>query len=1017
MNLAALAQRNSRGVLAAVLFLAALGAVAFTRMPASILPAFPFPRLVVIVQAGDLAIQDMLLRVTRPLESAANGVPGAKRVFTKTSRGAMEMSIDFDWGADLDQAFTRLNANVSSLRASFPAEAEVQVERMDPSSFPVIGYSLTSDRLSPRELLDVANLEIVPPLSRLEGVYKILIQGGYRREYQVLLDAEALARLKITPAEVSRSLADTNLLQATGRFSRRGQGYLVLVTGEFRKPDDILDVAVAQRDGRVVRVREVGRVVEGQEARQEVVTADGREAVLLSILQQPGASTAAVSGEISRALKELQGSLPPGVRLKCFYNEADLLHDSLESLRDSILIGALLAVGVLLLFLRSWRSVLVVLLCLPLTVLIAFLALKALNQTLNLMTLGGLAVGLGLIIDDVVVTLENIYRHAESGKPPGQAARDAAAEIFKPMVGSTLTTVAVFLPLAFLSEITGAFFAPLSITLIILLLVSVGLAITLVPVVTGRLLRGVRPHKETDSGPAERFAGGLLDVSLRFPWAPLGFAAVMALAAALLFPTLPSGFMPEMDEGALVLDYLGAPGAPLEDTDRQARIVEQEIMATPEVDSYSRRLGLEMGFFTTEPNRGDIMIKLKPRRERKRSMRQVMEDLEARCSARLPGMTFEAIAPIADRVGDIAGEPSPIEVKLYGEDPAVLERLGKQAEEIVSSVRGTTESVHELAVAGPELEVRIDPARAAAVGVTPRQVAEALRSGMEGAEDTLVRSGERLIGVRVLYPMSERRTIPQIARLPILTASGRRIPLEAVADIREVPGVYEAMRENQMPFVPVTASLSHRDLGSANAEVRRLIHDKLRLPSGYTVQYGGLYFTQQRSFESLLTVLLLGAALVFVVTLFQYNRFAEPLALMITSALALGSVVLTLRVTNTPFNASSFTGGIMIFGMVMTNGIVLMDTLRAEAARCDAAEQAIRAAALRRVRPVMMTSSIAILALLPLSLGIGAGAEMQQPLAIAVIGGLVTAPLYTLVLTPVLVRLFRGGKLAASPEG
>jgi multidrug efflux pump subunit AcrB len=319
-----------------------------------------------------------------------------------------------------------------------------------------------------------------------------------------------------------------------------------------------------------------------------------------------------------------------------------------------------------------------------------------------------------------------------------------------------------------------------------------------------------------------------------------------------------------------------------------------------------------------------------------------------------------------------------------------------------------------MAVAGPELEIRVDPLRAAAVGVTVQQVADSLKGGIEGAQDTVVRSGERLIGVRVMYPVADRRNLEQIARLPILTASGQRVPLDSLATVREVPGVYEANRENQMPVVPVTASLNKRDLGSANAEVRRLIREKMKLPQGYTVQYGGLYLTQQRSFQSLLTVLLLGAGLVFIVTLFQYNRFAEPLALMITGALALGSVVLMLRITNTPFNASSFTGAIMIFGMVTTNGIVLMDTVRTEAARHETAEAAIQAASLRRVRPVLMTSSIAILALLPLSLGIGAGAEMQQPLAIAVIGGLLTAPLYTLILAPVLVRLFLRGRLATS---
>jgi len=1016
MNLAGFTFRNSRGILLLVLFLCALGGIAARRMPSAILPDFPFPRLVVIVGVGEMAIPDVILRVTRPLETAASGVPGARLVRSKTARGSLELSVDFDWGTDMFEAFTRLNANVAALRSSLPPEAQVQVEWVNPSSFPVIGYSLTADGSSgapsPRDLLDLANLNVVPRLSRLNGVYRVFTQGGEVREYQVLLQPDELASTGITPEQVAAALNQTSFIQSVGRFTRHYQGYLVLVDAQPRTKEDLLDVVVASKGVKPIRVRDVATIREGDLERQQVVTADGRQAVLLNILKQPGASTADVSREVKSALAELQSHLPPGVHVSCFYDEADLLHESLDSLRDSILIGAVLAIGVLLLFLRSWRSTLVVLLCLPVTVLIAFLGLKLCGQTLNLMTLGGLAVGLGLIIDDVVVTLENIYRHVELGKPPLQAALDGAAEIQKPMVGSTLTTVAVFLPMAFLSEITGALFAPISITLTLLLITSVVIAVTVVPLIASRLLAGRRHTPLSEAQAAGRpgqvydqFMGG----ALRSPLPVLAGALGLALIAAALVPGLPSGMMPDMDEGAFVLDYATPGGTTLQTTDQKVRAIEEELLAMPEVAAYSRRTGQEMGFFTTEPNTGDIMVKLKPRVQRKRSMRQVMEDVVSRCEERLPGVELEPVAPIADRVGDIAGEPTPIDVKIFGDDPATAQKLAEQVNQIVEETRGTAESIHEVTVAGPDLVIRVDPRRAGMLGLSPKDVATTLETSMLGNADTSVVSGERVIGVRVVYPRLVRRTLDQVREMTLLSRGGRRVPLSAIAEFAEVPGSFEVRRENQKPVMEVQASLRGRDLGSANREVQARIAREVKLPAGYSIEYGGLYATQRASFEALLTVLLLGMFLVYLVTLFQYNRFGEPTALVLAAAFALVGVVGALKLTGAFLNVSSLTGAVMIFGMVLTNGIVLMDTIANRQAEGLPLREAILAAGKLRLRPVFMTATIAVLTLMPLALGLGAGAEMQQPLAIAVIGGLVVSPFFTLILAPLLLFLLRRG--------
>jgi CzcA family heavy metal efflux pump len=1023
-NLARFALRNSRGILLTVVFISLLGGLMLTRMPAAILPDFPYPRLEVIVHAGDLAIQDMVVRVTRPLEAAAAGVPGAKIVRSHTSRGAIEMSVDFNWGTDMFEAYTRLNAFVAAIRSQLPAGVDVQIEWIQPSIFPIIGISLSSDRVSLRELRDHAQLTVAPYLSRLEGVYRANALGGQVREYQVLVDPQALAEQSLTMDEVNRALTAANLVRSVGRFNRHAQSFLVLLDAQVPRPERLLDTVITTRGARVVRIGDVATVREGDEELTHAVVAGyrdpsgrpiTREAVQIDIFKQPGASTAQVWDEVRAALDQLREQLPAGAVIHTFYNEADLLRESQASLRDSILLGGLLAMLVLLLVLRSWRSMAIVLVCLPITTLLAFGCLKLLGQTLNLMTLGGLAVGLGLIIDDVVVTLENIYRHLELGKPPLQAAIDGAGEIQKPMIGSTLTAVAVFLPLSFLGEIIGGLFSPLSVTLVILLLGSVLLAVTLVPLLCALLLRPLQEATSiqgSEVGSESRMLNTydrVIRGALAAPGVVIVGAVLLAICGLAAFRSLSSGLMPEMDESAFVMDYLAPAGTPLEETDAACRVMEQEIMATPEVEGFCRRTGLELGFFVTDTNTGDNMIRLKPRSQRDRSTTEVMEEILERCRKRLPGMEFEVFPPIVDRVQDIAGEPSPVEAKIFGEDPKVLLSLAEQVEKVFAEVKGVEEGAHEITPSGPELVVRVDPIKAGLLGLSPEDVARNLELSLFGRVETYAPRGDRLIGLRAVYPKEARRTETQIRRLPVSAKDGRVVTLEEIADIREEPGVFAVVRENQKQVMPVTGTINPQetDLGTANREVQRRIRQEIHLPPGYSIQYGGLYFTQQQSFQNLLQVLLLGALLVYIVTLFQYNRFAEPTSLVLAGAFALVGVAAALFLTRTPFNVSSFTGAIMIFGMVMTNGIVLMDTVQTQVAAGWPLDEAIVRAGRQRLRPVLMTASIAMLTLLPLAFGIGSGAEMQRPLAIAVIGGLATSPLFTLVLAPTLLYLAR----------
>lgn len=1019
MRLGEFAQRHARGIVSIALFVAALGAVTVPRMPVAILPDFPYPRIAVIADAGDMAVDNVVISITRPLEDAASSVPGVSRVRSRTSRGSVEMSVDFEWDQDMFEALSYLRSGIDAVRPDLPPDVELTVERQDPSSFPVIGYSLTSRRVSQADLRETTDLLIAPTLRRLQGVYRVLVQGGDIREFTVGVDPEALAAHHVSATDVSRSIEATNLISSVGRFDRRYRKYLVTATSEMTDADTIRDAVVALRDGVPVRVGDVARVEQSSEERLTAVTANGQPAVLFSILKQRGASTVDVSREVAAALADLSSGLPPDVEVKPFYDESRLLTESIGSVRDSILIGAVLAIIVLILFLGSLRASAVVIATLPITVLSTMLLLRLLGETLNLMTLGGLAVGLGLIIDDVVVTVENIHRHLQEGADVRRAVSEGTAEITKPMVGSSLTTISVFLPLVALGGIAGAFFSPLALTLTVMLIVSMALALTAAPALCGWMLR--RPAGDGQAHHASRAVvalAGLYERLLRWVLARRRVVLISALAlpalTVIMYRALPTGFMPDMDEGAFILDYLTPDGTSLAETDRQLLIVEKILMEQPEVEAYSRRTGLELGFFATEQNTGDIAVSLKPKSQRRRSVSQVIEKVRERCLREVPGMECEFVLIVQDRVGDMAGEPSPVEVKIFGSEPPRLREIAGQVAEIVASVPGVVDETDGIVSTGPELSVHVDPAKAGLAGMTPEDVIDQLSALMLGSQATIVRQGERMIGVRVVLPPPLRRTEEQINRLRLVTPSGATVPVGSLATIEENEGTMEMEREDQKPVVAVTANLEGRDLGSAIQEIRSRIDSEVSLPEGYTLRYGGLYETQQSSFRRLLSVFLIGMALVLVVAIWQYEALSEPLALFVSALFSEVGVIGALFLTGTPFNASSFTGAIMVFGMVLTNGIVLMDYTRQRGGPRVPLVEAVVAAGKTRVRPVLMTSVIATLALLPLALGIGAGAEMQRPLAIAVIGGLITSPLFALVLSPAILVALRARSMARS---
>jgi len=691
---------------------------------------------------------------------------------------------------------------------------------------------------------------------------------------------------------------------------------------------------------------------------------------------------------------------------KTFYDQSALVSQAVGSVRDVVLIGAVLSILVLLFFLEELRATMLTALIIPATLLITFVFMRLAGLTMNLMTLGALAVGIGLIIDDAIVVVENIVRHLALGETTAPAVDTATAEITKPMISSTLTTVVVFFPLLLLTGVTGAFFTMLAVTLIIALTVSLVLVLLVSPGLCARFLRvraGARERGRWMARVTEFYEGVIRGGLHRRRFLPAGMVLVL-VATLMLARQIGTGFMPTMDEGSFVLDYLTPPGTSLAESDRILRQIERILRETPEVVAFSRRTGTELGFAITEPNVGDfaVMLKLGPRR----STDEVMDSVREEIAAQVPGVQVDFVEVLQDLIGDLSGAPAPVEVKLFGENQRLLGTAARRLMLKLKRIRGLEDLKSSLVLSGPQLVARVNPTKAGRIGLTAEMVASQMNAAMFGDVATYLMQGDRRVGVRVRCPDRWRSDPVKLASLPVGAPGGFSVPLSAIGQITTVPGTTEVNRETQRRLVAVTARLSARDLGSVMRDVQALMRQE-ELPPGVTYELGGQFKSQAQSFRELLAVLVLAVLLVFGVMLFQFESFTAPLVLLLTMPLSLFGVAAGLWLTGTPLNVSSFMGAIMLVGIVGENGILLLDQLQKGAAEGMPLEEAAIRAGRIRLRPVLMTTLTAILALAPLALGIGVGADMQKPLAVAVIGGLAFSTVFTLVFAPVLYVMFR----------
>ena len=1014
MSLSAFVSRRRRSLLTLLGILVAGGVAAGFLMPVGLFPTVLFPRIAVTIDAGDRPPAQMEIAITRPVEQAVRAIPGVRNLRSTTSRGSAEMSVNFAWGSDMDLALQRVEAAVARSQATLPQGVVFDVRRMDPTVFPVAAYSLTSARATPVELRRFAERVLAPQLSTIDGVARVMSQGGAAGEYRIEADPAKLWTYGLSVDDVATAVTGANVLAASGRIEDQGKLLLVLTDSRLSDPRQIENVVVKTVGGTVVRVRDVAQVKAAAAPQWLRVTADGRDAVLVNVYQQPGGNTVQIARAVQAAFQNARAQGPADMQVKAWYDQSDLILDSASSLRNAIVIGVILAALVLLVFLRDWKVTLAAVIAVPVVLAATTLVLKIVGQSFNIMTLGGMAAAIGLIIDDAIVMIEHIERRL--GEDPGQARltiQRAVGEFMRPLISSSAATIVIFVPLAFLSGVTGAFFKALSITMTVALVLSFLVAWWLVPVLVELLIKrrgktaGIDPN-----GRIMRRYRTALEGAIGRPW--LALAAVVAVAAlgGLSFAKVGSGFIPKIDEGGFILDYIAPPGMSLSETDRLMRQIEEVIRATPDIDTYSRRTGAQLGGGLTEPNTGDFFIRLK--RKGRRPLETVMEEVRGKVQDSIPGVEIETAQLMEDLIGDLTAVPQPIEVKLFGDDAALLQKTGPVVADAIGKVRGVTEVKSGVVIAGDGLQIDVDPVRAELEGIDAGEVSKQLAGLLGGTVATQIQSGATLADVRVWTPPAARARIGQISGLMLKSpGDGHLFPVSRVASLRLVTGQAEIGRENMQRMDAVTARVTGRDTGSAAKDVQRAVNKPGLLPAGVRFEMGGLFAEQQSAFRGMALVFAAAVAAVFVLLLVIYESFRTAFTILLMPLTAASAVAIGLWVTGVELNIMALMGATMILGIATEVAIFYFTEYEALLAEGVVPDRALVEAGLNRLRPIAMTTLAAILALAPLALALGGGASMERPLAIAIISGLIAQGPLVLLAMPAIYKLLGGAKAAS----
>ena len=1002
MNFSQWMQAHRRSILFLIGLLALGGLAVSWKLPVALFPRIAFPRVVISLDAGDRQAERMAMEVTWPVEDAVRSVPGVRNVRSKTSRGSSELSINFEWGRDMVSSLLQVESAINQILHSLPAGTAFRVQRMDPTVFPVLAYSMTSDTRSLVELRDIARYQLRPLLSAVRGVSKVEVLGGDEEEYRVTVDLARLYAHGLTLSDVAKSLSAANVITAVGRLEDHYKLYLVLSDSRLEDLAQIGETIVQKGPNGVVRLEDVATITRGTVPHWTRVTADGRNAVIFQIHQQPDGNTVQIAQDLKATLKAFQPQLPAGIKIVNWYDQSELIIASAGSVRDAVIIGVMLAGVILLVFLRNWKITLIAMICVPSVLAATVLLLKMLHMSFNIMTLGGMAAAVGLIIDDAIVMVEHVMRRlrGQAGSHHGVVLA-AASEFTQPLVGSSACTIIIFAPLAFLSGVTGSFFQALSLTMAASLVISFLVALLAVPILSDHLL-SEKDANQKEGGVITDHLHHAYDSLMRRLLARPGLVllgiAPLLVAGWLCHQHAGSGFMPSMDEGGFILDYLAAPGTSLTETDRLLRQVEEILRATPEVETYSRRTGLQLGGGLTEANEGDFFVRLKPLP--RRNIEKIMDDVRSRVEHLVPGLEIEMFQLMEDLIGDLTAVPQPIEIKVYSDDGNLLQTVGPRVAQAIGKIPGVVDVKDGIVLAGDALTITVDRVKASFEGMDPATITQSLEEFLSGTVTTQVQRSPKMIGVRVWIPQENRTTEKDLENLRLRAPNGHLFPLKRVATISAVTGQPQIMRDDLKRMVAVTGRITGRDLGSAMRDVKAQLNKPGLLPKGVYFNLGGTYAEQRAAFAGLIAVFVGAVGLVFLLLLFLYESFRIAIAMLLTTLLSLAAAVIGLWITGTEINVSSMMGMTMIVGIATEVAIFYVSELVTLPGDFDLGEALIRAGQ-NRMRPIAMTTFATILALLPLAFAFGQGSAMQQPLAIAIVSGLIAQLPLVLVVLPI----------------
>ncbi|MCX6175250.1 MAG: efflux RND transporter permease subunit [Ignavibacteriales bacterium] len=988
--------------IAVILLMILLGGVySLMKIKTGLFPDITFPKIKIIAENGEQPVDKMMVTVTVPVENAIKRVEELKIIRSITSRGSCEISAFLNWGSDVDLGKQRVEAQINAIKQNLPQGINITVEKMNPSILPVMGFSLEGKNKSQIELRQLAEFTIRPFLSRVEGVSDIAIIGGKVKEYQIILDPIKLSNLRIAPKNIADILAKYNFVESSGFEVSYNRLYLTLTNATINTKTELENTVIINNSKNKIALKDIAEIKIAERRDYVRINANGRDVPLIAIVKQPKANLIDVVDKVNTQLTELKKILPKDVELKPYYNQADFVGDSIKSLKDVLWLGLLLAIIITIIFLRSFKASSVILITIPLTLGLTLTVLYSLGYTFNIMTIGAIAAAIGLIIDDAIVVVEQIHRTHEEN--PDEKSINLVSKTIKyllpAMVGSSLSTIVIFLPFVLMSGVAGAYFKVMTDTMIITLMCSFFVTWIGLPVIYLLLSKETHSIKNEQKEIKKR---NWVYFFINRPYISIIFVAVLIISALLILPNLPSGFLPEMDEGSIVLDFDSPPGTSLEETDRMLKVVDDILLKTPEVVSYSRRTGTQMGFFITEPSRGDYLIQIK--KKRSKTIEEVSDEIRKKVEAVLPALRVDFGQVITDMLGDLMSSVQPVEIKIFGDDREKLKEIANRVFSIVSKVDGTADVFNGIIIAGPEIQTIPKVDELAKYNLTPSDFQFQMQTKIEGIVAGGVLGKNQLVDIR-MFEKGYNKTDRDLNKSFLFLNDGKIKPINEFANIEIKKGVTEIERENLKPMVAVTARLNNRDLGSTLADIRKEISKKIVLPAGYQIVYGGAYAEQQQAFTELLMILISAVLLVFTVILFLFRTIKISLAIIFIATLGIAGSVFALFITGTPLNVGSYTGIIMIIGIIGENSIFTYMQFVESKRNGIKKDEAIAYSISSRLRPNLMTAFGAIAALFPLALGIGPGAQLHQPLAIAIIGGFILAIPLLLIVLPTMLKI------------